>query len=101
MGEQGNCAADGVCCTSVGHSCGLATEINEVRPGPRDAATSIEDCDARVTSLYLSAALYVDSIIAYVLARRIYAWQAGRRDVQRTEEREERKGRKEKRISKL
>jgi hypothetical protein len=49
----------------------------------------------------LSAALYVDSITAYVLARRIYAWQAGGRDVQRTEEREERKDSKEKRISKL
>jgi hypothetical protein len=47
------------------------------------------------------AAVYVDSIIAYVLARRMYAWQAGRRYVQRTEEGEERRDSKEKRINKL
>lgn len=47
------------------------------------------------------AALYVDSMIADVLARQIYAWQAGRRDAQRTEKREERTDSKEKRISKL
>jgi len=88
MGKRGNCAADDVCYSSIGHSCGLETEINDVGPGPRDAGTSVEGCEARVTSLYLSAALYVDNIIAYVLARRIYAWKAERRDVQRTEERE-------------
>jgi phage tail protein X len=56
MGEHRNCAVDDMCYRSVGHSCGLASEINEVRPGPSDAGTSIEACEARVTSLYLSAA---------------------------------------------
>jgi hypothetical protein len=40
-------------------------------------------------------------MIAYVLARRLYAWRDGRRYVQRTEKREERMDSKEKRISKL
>jgi hypothetical protein len=55
MGEHGNCAADDTCYSSIGHSCGLATEINEVCRGPREAGTSIEGCEARVTSLCLSA----------------------------------------------
>jgi hypothetical protein len=40
-------------------------------------------------------------MIAYVLARPIYAWQAGRRDVQRTEKRKERMDSKAKRINKF
>lgn len=54
-GEHGNGAADDMCYSGIGHSCGLASMINEVRPGSRDACTSHADCEASVTLLYCSA----------------------------------------------
>jgi len=54
MGERGNCGAGDTCCSGIGHSCGLEAEINEVRPGSRDACTSHVGCENSVTLLSCS-----------------------------------------------
>jgi len=54
MGELGNCEAV-ICVTVASVTCGLEAEINEVRPGSRDACTSHEGCETSVTLLCCSA----------------------------------------------